>query len=433
MKQVFLMLVFWASMVHGVFAGYDINVTGSNCNFTCTIAPDNTTTWTIGDLITWIFPDGQYKQSTIVNNNGTLEGNSTNWVPWKPDTYWGNNKKVVGIVTKKGGTGNPSIVYQDEGPITLSCSSFSTQSAVTFPNNSLWTIKPLWSFAPDASNYFLVTYKDSPGCEISLGYRINIFLPPNVTYLGAIAFNGEKVDPLSSSTIGIKDLQQGQGYRNIIIKLGTNNNVNQGGSLQFDFFSLLCERKDTTIFYEVKQHPHDPNSKRVNIKNICPNKRTPTLLHYKVQFHNDGKAPVKKVTVIDTFGQALNPATFIMTHAPNINGITSSYTHSITNNILKLEFNGPGLPGLGQTNQNYLYHETVYQFEFDIETNPVVKKDFSNAVKIIFYKDVKNSNTQQVDYLPLDPVYTELEWVRIGCRKKPKFCDCLRLLLRRKR
>ncbi|MBL7806736.1 MAG: hypothetical protein JNN28_02915 [Saprospiraceae bacterium] len=431
MKQVFLMLVFWGGMVHGAFAGYLVTVSGSNGIFQCTISVNNSTTWTDGDLITWVFPDGQYKQTTISINGSVITGHTNSWYAWKPSTSWGNSPKVLAIVTKKGGTGNPSIIENFSDPITTTSSNTSAQDIFPSINNSSFAINTFWNFSVDASNYLVVTYREIPGCEIKPEYRIQIHFPVDVSYLGYTPFNGENVDILNSSTISIKDLAPGTEYKHVLLKLSTNSNVSESNPLGFQIASSICNNSNTTIYYEVNQHPHDPNFKQVNIKNICPGKTTPTLLHYKVQFHNDGKVPVKKVVVTDEFEPELNPATFVMTHAPTINGISSSYTQNITGNKLTLEFNGSGLPGLGQTNQVYLFNQTIYQFEFDIETNPIVKKSFPNSVSIVFYDEKIVGNT--ITYDAMTPVKTELEWVNIGCRKKPRFCDCLKLLFRRKR
>ena len=84
--------------------------------YTCTINIDqawNTAngginTWSEDDLITWIFPDGQVKQNKI-DLSGTNVINNSNQIEWRPYRTWTSDKNIVANITKKGGTGNPSL------------------------------------------------------------------------------------------------------------------------------------------------------------------------------------------------------------------------------------------------------------------------------------------------------------------------------------
>lgn len=427
MKQVFLMLVLINVMVFDARASYVLNVTGTNGNYSCTIT---SSVWTDLDLVTWVFPDGQIKQTTIILNNGIVQsGHQVSWIAWKPSSAWLAPKQVSATITKKGGTGNPSIIQKDH-PVSSSVYAFNntnTQALFTFPNNRFWKINPTWNFAKGADNYLIFTYKKPENCPIDPDDGIQITLPPKLTMISNVTFNNEVIVPINSSTYFIKNLYLNQDYSHVLLKLNTSTTAVEGEALSINVRDTICAVFDTTLTFEVNQHPHDPNQKRVDIKEICRGKNTPTLLHYDVQFHNEGDEAVTQVKVVDVFDAQLNPATFALTHAPTFNGIMATSTYTISGHTLEIFFNGPGLLGLGQTDQSVFYNQTIYEFGFDIETVSNVTKSFSNESIITFY-DKKTDQSLEAQ----TPITTEKEWVYLGCKKKRPFCDCLKLLFKRK-
>ncbi len=387
-------------------------------------ANSSTNTLAENDLITWIFPDGQIFESTIQFSGATQSGNMVDWKPCRNLTA---GATATAIVTKKGGTGNPAITITETnfpptltGPIATSI-----PAAFQFQTGAPWQLNYTWDFSPGYYTYLVISYKPGPGCSIDSFSKFEIVLPTGVSLIGQKTFNNEAVTPPNDNFVEVYNLNTSTEQKHILLKLAVNTSVAIGAPLNIKVNNNTCSPDGTTLQLTAKTVPHDPNQKTVDIKRIC-NKNLSTKLHYRVQFHNDGNAPVKKVRVTDCLPNELIPSTFVL-QAPTMNGLATPFTatSSLNSPCKTIEFLGLGLPGLCQTNQVFLYSQTIYAYEFDVMTTANLTKDIDNVAVITFFNDVDGT------YVPLDPITTNVERVYVGC-EKPGFCHCFKSLFCRK-
>lgn len=437
MKQLTLILFFLTGIFCSVKAQYNVTQISQNlqtgiCSYS--IAPDpnfnngNPVTWTQYDLITWIFPDGQIIPKTINLSNSTMIGDIVDWMPSRPI----NNEPVTAIVTKKGDTGNPGYAIVETTILVTYTGPFNANSPVpiTFPQNANWMANYTWDFSPGHYSYMVISYRSDSGCAFDNTSQFTVTLPAGVNIVGNNLFNLGTLTGASNGPLSI-NLFGGGGQRNLLLKLQVNSTtVDVGDPLNIIVSSNTCGPASDTLEVIAKTVPHDPNQKMVNIKRICKNKPS-TKLHYWVQFHNDGTAPVKKVQVTDCLPSELIPSSFVLTTSPTMNGLyMQPFLSSGSSNPCKtLDFLGQGLPGLGQTNQIYFYSQTIYAFEFDVMTTGNLTKDIDNVASVIFYNDTSNGST--VTYTPQPAITTNIERVYVGC-EKPSFCHCFKMLFCRK-
>ncbi|MBN8679288.1 MAG: hypothetical protein J0M29_13760 [Chitinophagales bacterium] len=442
MKQVFLMLVFWGVNLSLINATYSFNFSVDIYGvYTFTIQTDNTNPWTQDDLVTWIFPDGQMKQKKITLSNGSLASGS-NEVTWKPYKSWTSDKNVIASITKKGGTGNPSLTQEEvtkyvppPNPIM-----FQLPESVGFNPGAHWQANHTWEFAPGFFTYMVVTYRSVPSsCTFTPSKKIELTLPQNVYMIDKYKFAGESVN-LVGSKIEISNFATSQmaEFHHVFLKLFVDNTVSVGQPLTFALQNMpdlngviSCSPDGQLITVTTRQHPHDPNQKIVNIKRICDPKSS-TRLHYKLQFHNDGKAAVEKVVIWDPLANELMPISYSVYNPPVMNGLQVVPATIVANsNVNKsIEFRQAdlnGLPGLGQNSPIYIYSQTIYSFEFDVATKTNIVNDIHNYAVITFYGKDSSGN-----YFPLDPISTNIETVYLGC-SKPTFCKCFKSLFRPKK
>ncbi len=416
-----------------------MNSTTTGSVVRCTISIEqlfiNVLTWTEDDLITWIFPDGQVVQKKI-DLSGSAPTNGTDQVDWTPRPYIGNSEIIINV-TKKGGTGNPSFTQVEikSSNFTLPTSFSTTQSDFSFENNNFWQANHTWDFAEGYYTYLMISYKGAnPVCTHHSSAKIRIVLPPKITYIGEYHFDNESVTPPSSTvtTIEVGNLNSNRPYGHVLLKLFVSNDLNVGDPISFQINMITppgitpCGPDSDNITQAIKRDPHDPNHKTVDIKRIC-NSKASTKLRYRVQFHNDGKVPVKKVAVWDPLANELIPGSFQIVSAVPQNGLEKTTTLLSIGTSKTIEFinssSKAGLPGLAQTDVIHVYSQTIYAFEFEVLTRPNFNRDIHNYAVVTFYDNAGK---------PLAPISTTVETVYYGC-PKTSFCKCLRSLFRPKK
>ncbi|HLP92794.1 MAG TPA: hypothetical protein VK168_02115 [Saprospiraceae bacterium] len=423
MKQVFLMLVFWAGMVHMVFAGYDIDILPMNLNgeYECKIKVTGGTTWRLGDRITWIFPDGQFAQG-VNTSTGNIYSDHSYF--WKPYQSLPSSPEIHAFIAKKGGAGIPPALveqttesFSGTGPtVQINPAPFNIAS------NQQWLVGNTWNFTPGQYTFLLITFRNDPVCTFGGGHNFTITLPAKISKVGQFLFNNATED--TSNPLKFHTNSTTNEHKHILLKLFVDNTYQVGQNITIKVESNTCLTTDSIYSYDIKRDPHDPNEKTVSIKRICDSKYAKTL-RYRVQFHNDGKAPVNKVEVWDQLVSQLDPSSFNIIQPPTINGLSMPFSPPppSMNPFKKLEFSGPGLPGLGQTDVIHVYSQTIYAYEFEVTTRPGFTGDIHNYAVVTFFDSAGN---------PLDPIPTNIETVYYGC-DKPSFCKCLRSLFRPKK
>lgn len=382
MKQ-FLVLLLALVQVFTLTAQYKITITPpvSGKEYTCRIDP-NPTLFTNQDLVTWIFPDGQYRQQEVKLDNQNNVVTGTNIVQWSPYKQIPGNLTITAYVAKKGGTGNPpkivSETSNDPWGITAS-----VPDAFYFPSTQDWEINRTWEFSPVDENFLVFSHKNM-NIDACVGgnTRFSLYLDPaQVDYTGMQAFNQESVNttttPAGKTALDITNLQSTSYHNHVFLKLKSK--TQRGEIIRIDAVNHCLPNQDTIrLAYQTAGGPHDPNRKTVNISKICLNQ--PAIkLTYSIQFHNDGDGPVKNVRVTDVFAPELDPGTFG-------NNTGGTVDNSIQNTRI-ITFSGIELPGLGQTNPIYGYDQTVYRFAFDIDTRANFNTAFFNNAEIFFYND----------------------------------------------
>jgi hypothetical protein len=191
MKQVFLMLVFWGGMAPIANATYQIlPPTFNGQKYTFTISALGSTTWRSGDLITWIFPDGQFFQRT---NTYVGTGNSNISVDWEPYKSIPANSQVYAFVAKKGGTGIPPAFVEQATYIFTTAISATTSTPPPFgmPTTTAWQVNNTWNFCPGQYTYLMISYRPNPACSFGPGNTFSVHLPPGIAKVAEFCFNGE--------------------------------------------------------------------------------------------------------------------------------------------------------------------------------------------------------------------------------------------------
>ncbi len=354
------------------------------------------------DLLTWIFPDGQFKQQSVqvVGNTVVLGSTEVEWTPYtrqNANTLSGN---VLSFVARKGGSGTPP-----PSPALLSTNpTVVVNASTTPPTNSTFSatdgncnVEPLWEFSKLASTYLVVSYRnactsgyveisyptDSVELEQYFGFQSETFIPPTITNgIGLL-----KIIPGASVPTGSQ--------YNIFLKMKPTAQMKVRQTFRIFTKAHLCPPNPVdsiltfdTLHFTIKGGPHDPNYKIVDIQQLPANQTGPVKLTYTIQFHNDGNAPVMEVDVIDLLPPELNPQTFQVINFQPMNGITNYISPALNSpdNPKVIKFSGvPGLPGLRETNPEYTYDQTIFNFQFEVETMPGVQHTFENKATVVFY------------------------------------------------
>jgi len=373
---------------------YKIAISGIPSNqptFNCKVVPitlPNTETprvWTHGDLITWIFPDGQMMQREIVIAGNAISNDTVNWSPCCSLTVKIN--EVQAHVAKKGGTGPPPMAMHLTTPASEVTGTTLTPVAIDFSTGKHWKVSSTWEFSPGKDNFLVISYKGTADCK-SNG-EVVIALPAGITMIDSMIFNDEYIKTVSNGNKGVEMPSIPATNRSVFLKLHTADSVTIGRHFDIIISPRICGNLELdTIQYVFRGEPHDPNYKIVDIQEIPLDQPDSLKLTYTIQFHNIGEGPVKFVTVIDTLPKELDPATFALLYPPVMNGLTfNTLETSPTNPYVKImTFKGAnGLPGLNQKGKSYAFDETIYRFSFTVKSIPSVQTAINNYATVLFH------------------------------------------------
>lgn len=385
---------------------YNVSTTPVGLSYECTVVP-NTQTLDDKDLVTWIFPDGQFAQRLIEKSGVSILNNSDKWL-WTPfsNAPSGPNEVVV-YVAKKGGTGTPP---KRLAPTPTPGGNVGPLAPFAFSPGQNWQINRAWEFSPDNETLLILSYQGPQSCKGTPASLTLTFNPAEMTYNTAdfAAYHNEIVSTTTNS-VNVVNFNYDNNVNHVYLKLKLQPSVKVGQMVRVDVSGVLCGKEfQQAIFYESKGNPHDPNRKTVNHPVLCPNVPKRSDLIYTIQFQNDGSAPVNKVVIKDALPNDLEPTTVTLDNVPNQGIVLDNW--SVSGNILNIKFKSLNLPGLAQTSpQHYAYDQTLYQFSFRICTKPSLPllssaPFFDNRADIVFY----DSND-----LPLPTISTNLERVTI--------------------
>ncbi len=387
-------------------AQYQISLIGTTAPYKCKIdrinPNDPTYAWTDLDLITWIFPDGQYMKSVVDADAQGIALNETDLVEWSPSANPPTGPvDIQAFIAKKGGTGNPPPPPQIKQPQNQNFSfggpynSNIQPMAIFFPIGSTWQIDKSWDLSPGDETFLIVSYNPALGCpSVSTDYIEVRFDPNKLMLMDKYGYNMENPIPHTNGTgmvdkVRIEHLSTSQTFEHVFLKVKPL--VSAGQPVPITVVGTFCSFTDSTVLrYVVEEFPHDPNKKKVDIEKICLDQFYPIKLTYTVQFQNDGKAFVKEVDVKDLLPPQLDPESFhLITPVPG-NGIDVGFDNTLdTNDPIKLiKFTGPGLPGLNQTIPfSYSYDQTIYRFSFEAEISAFFEDTIKNKAEVTFYNN----------------------------------------------
>lgn len=361
----------------------------------CKITPNlGTAPFADLDLVTWIFPDGQYRQKEIKIVGGSIQP-GTDTVQWRPYTNAPSGPNDIDVyVAKKGGTGNPGRVGKtfSGGNTSLVPASF------YFPAGKTWQVNRSWEFSPNNETFLIVSYKPNslPNCILGTEGVSLSFDPSKITLVDTYAFNNETVTP-SFSGVDFKLTNiPNQIHKHVFFKLKATTKV--GETIKIRVIGKVCSTIDTLdLRYETANGPHDPNKKTVDIDTICPNQ--PAIkLTYAIQYHNDGNAPVNKISVTDILPGELQPTSFALADVPFRSGASTPVV-TPSGATWDVVFDNMNLPGLNQISPSYGYDQTIYRYTFNALTKANFNTTINNEARVTFY----DSNN-----LPLLPIYTNV-------------------------
>ncbi len=341
------------------------------------------------DLITWIFPDGQYRQKAVsVNNFSVVAGTDT--VQWRPyaNAPTGPND-IQTYVARKGGTGNPPPAYAAfSGGLTATA-----PEPYYFPPGKTWQISRSWDFSPNNETFLIFSYKPQnlPLCNPGTDGVELTFNPAQLELVQNFAFNNEMLTAQPGAgkiDARILNLNNGLNNQHVFLKLKSKTQIREPILIQA--IGRVCTQLPDTVMlrYETAGEPHDPNKKTVDIETICPGQPA-VQLTYTVRFHNDGNAKVDQVDVTDVLVSDLQAQTFSPGNIPDPSGATTyTWPAPSATSTKTVKFNNLGLPGINQTNPTYNYDQTNYEFSFTVLTKPNVSTAFDNETDIVFYGSI---------------------------------------------
>ncbi len=374
-------------------------VTSYECKIVRDLLNFPNTKWADLDLITWIFPDGQYMKRTIDADaqGNALSGDIVTWWP-SAGTQAGapsGPNDIQAFIAEKGGTGIPPHIVSPIFPYFGSYFNI-PPSTFNFPNNNPWQVNRTWDLSPHDESFLLVSYKPFPGCISDSTDFIELRFDKNKLTLGDnYGFNLEDIPQNTNVTdkiIRIKKFAMSPVHKHIFLKVKPTALLELRESINITVNGKFCNFSDSFVLSYVNENvPHDPNKKVVDIEKICLNQFYPLKLTYTVQFQNDGAAPVKEVHVKDLLPSELNPLSFhLISPVPMMNGIDVGFEDPINpsepNKLIK--FTGTGLPGLNQTTPfSYGYDQTIYRFSFDVEISTTIQDTIKNRAEVTFYNN----------------------------------------------
>lgn len=377
--------------VCAVYAQYTISVQPSgSASYLCTITASVQYPFTNLDLVTWIFPDGQYKQKEVlVDNQGLVPG--TNTVEWLPYTIGATGPDdIQAYVAKKGGTGNPPPLAKTTKTYTV-VPTASTPELFYFPTGRNWQINRSWEFSPVAETYLILSYKNliSSGCPAGptdFVFKLT-FDSDQIDPVESHAFNNQVVsDPAIEGSIEVKvpDYENDLIHHHVFLKVKSTTQI--GDSIKIKAVTTNCSGATDSILlsYVAAAGPHDPNKKTVDIDTICSN-QSAIKLTYTVQFHNDGNAEVDKIVVTDDLPAGLDQSTFTLADVPFRIGMSTPVLNTMLPDTKEITFDQMALPGIGQTNPSYGYDQTIYRYTFTVFTLENFNNTINNHAEVEFY------------------------------------------------
>lgn len=397
----FLILILTTPIFSLKAQDYDIiptSIPGSSAyNFEIIPANANTPIFANQDLITWVFPDGQFKLWEIETDPTTGSViNKSNQITWKPYINSPSGPdSIIAYVARKGKPGNPSLAAK---PVTIpSVTTPGTPLAFAMSTTVPWQINQSWEFSPGKEAFLIVSYKVPPACTLSnkieLAYNIN---QVDTVTKQIFAYQNETVvtdnSGLPQRKVIVSNLQANDIVNHVFVKLRMAFAQPIGTLFPVSLTANVCGLTiDTTLFYPIKGNPHDPNEKIVNHRIVCANNSNNTDLRYSIKFQNNGDAPVDSVEVVDNLPSELIRNSFALGNVPDFFRVYGNFDWVGQNGFYVL-FKDLNLPGLKQVNPHYAYDQTIYGFDFTIcaQSLLVPNTGFSNMAEIYFYDNKNN-------------------------------------------
>ena len=361
--------------------------TGSSA-YECTIVPASGTSFQNLDLLTWIFPDGQFFQQEIETDQlGQVIKKSDTFL-WQPSVNAPSGPNdVVTYVAKKGQPGNPPKRTKPTPTISTLTGS---PALFALAAGKSWQINRSWEFSPGNETFLIVSYRcdfNAPNSNITLTYdpkELNLVTTTgeNLAYqneiIGAPTTNGTKKD------VKITNFNFNGTINHVYVKFILDNAVKEGSTIAVGVSGSICDQNfSDEKRYVAQGNPHDPNQKSVDKPTICTKPPGPIPLKYYIRFHNDGTAAVNEVDVEDNLPPQLDPNTCSLDAIPNSSTVLKQW--KITGNQFLVQFQNLHLPGLKQTNPHYAYDQTCYDFTFSVSTQPNLTAGFFfNSADVYF-------------------------------------------------
>lgn len=393
MKKIIISLGFLLQMLT-VQGQYDITVNQIStvpprfeCNLISTAVPAD---YDDQDLITWIFPDGQFFQQEMeVDPISKTPINNSTRVIWQPyqDAPGGGNAPIA-YVAKKGQPGNPP---KRVAPTTVTGLFSGSPASFAMPPTASWQFNRSWEFAPGTENFMIVSYKTNSACGNNNNIQLT-FDPNELDVISAenLNYENETIDQipvsLTKKTVKISGIDNSNNtIKHLFLKFLVSPAVGTGKALTITANGTICGKEiNETLRYVANGTPHDPNHKIVNRPVICSQTPYTTDLIYYVRFQNEGNAPVMKVDVEDKLKYPLISSSFSEGIIPRKSAVYLG--HQIAGNKVLMQFDNLNLPGLKQVNPHYAYDQTTYDFTFNVCTESNLGNAvFTNQADIYFF------------------------------------------------
>lgn len=378
-------------------------ISGSNpvaYEFTIDPKPGSNSVFNNDDLITWIFPDGQFSHWTIEtnpisSNNVVNKSNTITWTPYTSPA--GGPDSIIAYVAKKGKPGNPAISFS---PFIIPSIISGVPASFNMPPSATSQVNQTWEFSPNNETVLVVSYRSTCATsKIRLTYDSNqldtvtgeIFAYQNESF---IATNLQ----FPQKSITISNFNDNNLVNHVYIKFRLKNTLQVRDDFKINVFADNCGLSaiSSEFQYLVKGNPHDPNEKLVNHSILCPSNPNQTDLNYSIKFQNDGNDFVDSVEVEDEFPPELETGIFSLGNVPDFNRVYGQFKWIKLHKRFSLAFKDLRLPGLNQTNPHNAYDQTSYEFDFNICTKTNLNPgNFLNKAEVYFY-DNQNNKLQVV-------------------------------------
>lgn len=324
-----------------------------------------------GDLIHWIFPDGNFK-NVIYTGPGSL----TTYFRPSPGYACLTNRVSVTLVRKGGGVPPPMRV---SNPVigTIPCpppSVFALSvgpSRLYFEATANLQLNNAWDWTPTNENYLIVSYRNAD----QFSQNLVLYYDPNVLEFIPALFVASQSEIITNPVPGqlhISKLNQKGDYQ-IYLRARV---LNVGAGERF-MISLSDQASYTGTVYAFA---HDPNQKNVDQSHLCPWQNTEQSLQYHVRFLNTGAWYANDVVVTDELCTLVDPNT------ATVQGSFANMTTTITENTLKVSFPELLLPGLEQTYPDrYSYDQASHEFSLRVDTKSCLEPGSIKNQCLVFF------------------------------------------------